>query len=309
MTLDEGTNPADPIGPAAAPAGDPAAEPADLVRDDNEPDPADLGDDGAEGDDPDAPPADDTEEIEYDGKKHRVPKELKDAFLRQQDYTRKTQEVAERGRALETERETFAQQAQAFQEHIQEVSRLVSIDDALAQWEQVDWNAYDAQDPTAAASHWRQFQQLKEARQALAGQLQQKSEERARAAQQETAERLEETVAFAKKEIRNWSPELDRKITTFVRDVGGLTDQEIRAALSPKAYRLFHLAYVGHETMQKAAAATAKPNAPKAPAAPVQPLTQVAARSQGSSKRSLADLAKSGDMEAYAAARKAGRAA
>lgn len=33
-------------------------------------------------------------EIEHEGKKHRIPAELKDAILRQSDYTRKTQEVA-----------------------------------------------------------------------------------------------------------------------------------------------------------------------------------------------------------------------
>ena len=34
-------------------------------------------------------------EIEHEGKKHRIPAELKDAILRQSDYTRKTQEVAQ----------------------------------------------------------------------------------------------------------------------------------------------------------------------------------------------------------------------
>ena len=35
------------------------------------------------------------EEVEYEGKRYALPKELKDAILRQSDYTRKTQELAQ----------------------------------------------------------------------------------------------------------------------------------------------------------------------------------------------------------------------
>lgn len=40
-------------------------------------------------------------EVEYDGKPYKVPSELKDALLRQSDYTKKTMEVAERRKAME----------------------------------------------------------------------------------------------------------------------------------------------------------------------------------------------------------------
>ena len=40
-------------------------------------------------------PEDDTDEVEFEGKKYRVSKDIKDALLRQADYTRKTQELAE----------------------------------------------------------------------------------------------------------------------------------------------------------------------------------------------------------------------
>lgn len=39
-------------------------------------------------------------EIDYEGSKYRLPKELKDAFLRQQDYTKKTMELAEQKKTL-----------------------------------------------------------------------------------------------------------------------------------------------------------------------------------------------------------------
>jgi hypothetical protein len=64
---------------------------------------------------PDAPPEvetsdDDSEEVDYEGEKYKLPKKLKDALLRQQDYTQKTQQVAEQRRAIEA-------QAQQVQQH------------------------------------------------------------------------------------------------------------------------------------------------------------------------------------------------
>jgi hypothetical protein len=58
-------------------------------------------------------PAAEEEEVELDDLKLKVPKDqaqkLKDAFLRQADYTRKTQEVAELRKAVEAERQTVHQ--------------------------------------------------------------------------------------------------------------------------------------------------------------------------------------------------------
>ena len=51
--------------------------------------------DGEGNPDEESEPEDDTEEVDYEGKKYRVPKDIKDALLRQSDYTRKTQELAE----------------------------------------------------------------------------------------------------------------------------------------------------------------------------------------------------------------------
>ena len=56
---------------------------------------------------------DETVEVEYEGKTHRVPKELKDAVLRQADYTRKTTELAQERQVLH---HTYAQAQQSVQQ-------------------------------------------------------------------------------------------------------------------------------------------------------------------------------------------------
>src|SRR5215204_3179929 len=51
--------------------------------------------------------AEELEEIERNGKKYKIPTALKSELLMQQDYTRKTQEVAEQRRAIEAEQQAL----------------------------------------------------------------------------------------------------------------------------------------------------------------------------------------------------------
>src|SRR5579883_48300 len=69
--------------------------------------------DRAAGEEDGGPGEPDTFEMELDGQVHTLPGALKGAFLRQADYTRKTQELAHHRRALEIERAQVAQAAQA----------------------------------------------------------------------------------------------------------------------------------------------------------------------------------------------------
>ena len=49
-------------------------------------------------------PSPEVETVEYEGQEYNIPPELKDAIMRQSDYTTKTQEVAEQRKDLETDR-------------------------------------------------------------------------------------------------------------------------------------------------------------------------------------------------------------
>lgn len=81
-------------------------------------------------------------ELNFDGETFKVPSKLKDAFLRNEDYTRKTQELAEQRRAVEHTRE-LAQTKQleaVFSESVaQETKELAIIDAYLQQASKVDW--------------------------------------------------------------------------------------------------------------------------------------------------------------------------
>jgi hypothetical protein len=71
---------------------------------------------------------DDSVEVEYEGEKVKVPAKVKDALLRQADYTRKTQEVAETRKAIEAERQAMQFQMQFSQVSFAKQAELQNID-------------------------------------------------------------------------------------------------------------------------------------------------------------------------------------
>src|SRR5712671_4095938 len=81
----------------------------------------------------------DTVEVEYDGKTYQLPPELKDALLRQADYTRKTQEVAQNRKALEAEKAAHDGRSQGMRAHILDAARVMALNDQLTQFDRVDW--------------------------------------------------------------------------------------------------------------------------------------------------------------------------
>lgn len=226
---------------------------------------------GEEGDEPS--PDEDLEEFDWNGKKIVGPKGLKDGVLMQADYTRKTQEVAAKARELDDRAKHIEQQSKASEEEMTARAAIVSIDSDLKSYENVDWDAWEAQDLFAAQAGFRKFQQLKEARGQVTSFLGEKQKARTEQANSDTNKRLQETRQYAEKEIKGWSPELDSKITDFATKELGYDWDTLKGAYNPKVYRTLYLAHIGHAALQKQSTAP-KPTGQPAP----QPLTKITAR-------------------------------
>jgi len=284
-----------------APQTEPKDEPIDLDAPDEAE--AETGSE-SEGDKPEGDEGEDTgteqpeyapdlAEIEVNGKKYAVPTELKDGFLMQADYTRKTQEVAEMRKSVEAIKADAEAQFNVSQEFVQAKATLLNIDSQLSQFQNLDWNQYEAEDPVGAMSAWRQFQQLEKAKGEVSGFINNQQTQRSAQAEQETANRLRETAEFAKKEIPGWSPDVDAKITEFATTALGYSRETLMGAYSPAVYRTLHLAWLGHQSLMKQQAA------PKAQVSNVQPLKTVSAKANPTATKDPADMS----MTEYAAYR------
>lgn len=183
-------------------------------------------------------------EIEYDGEKYSLPKKLKDAFLRQDDYSRKTQELAEHRRAIEAHAEIIAEREQFAEATAQLRAHAIAVEERLQQFKGVNWQQLQAQNPQQASALWMQYQQLKEARQGVESQMTAAHEMfRERTAEANRAA-IERGMAELKKDIPNFSPQLADELVNYGVAELGLEEGKLRTLTDARAVKLLHKAYL-----------------------------------------------------------------
>lgn len=219
------------------------------------------------------PQDDGMEEIEHEGVKAKVPKELKEAFMRNADYTRKTQEVAEQRRNIEAQQAALQQQARFQQENVAEVAVVAAIDMQLAEFNKLDWSALIAQNPQQAALLDRQMRDLQGKRTQITHSLSQKQQHQALREQQETAKRIQEGRRELEREIKGWSPETAEKLGQYGLKSGFPEALLQNMGALPFAVPLLKALHKAQQYDQLLAQRTTKPQS-----APPPPATRVGAR-------------------------------
>lgn len=243
-TLEEAL-PAD--APMLSASEDEEAQDADQAGDELEQSADDQNEEGAaegEGD------AGEFEEIEIDGETYAVPTALKDKFLMHADYTRKTQGLAEDRKSVEQTRqeldqrqEAFEQQVSAQKESLADLAKLSSIDEQIAHYQKVDWAKYSEENPIAAQQHWYRYTSMKDQRHDIAAKISKAEHERASKAQQEFATRREQTEQVLRRDIKDWGPELGRRLEEFAAEQGLTQKQIFDLSTNPGAVKILHKAY------------------------------------------------------------------
>jgi hypothetical protein len=191
-------------------------------------------------------PEDDSEEIEFNSKAYKLPREIASAVKdMQKDYTQKNQANAEQRKALET-------QAQFHQENIKEVAQLEAINSSLSEFAQVDWGVVMQQDPAMFQQLVAQQKQLEERRNLIAGNLNAKYQKSTEERKLQEAKLSQESETEIKRLIKDWSPELDSKLQKFAADRYGFPKESVgEYKKDPKIAKLLHDAYVGQQIIQK----------------------------------------------------------
>lgn len=182
-----------------------------LPDDDDEGEDDDESDEVANDDEQDAPDEPklkaDLTEIEQDGKKYAVPTALKDSFLRQADYTRKTQELSGERAQVQAAYEQTAQLSQGLQQQQQQLAQYAQA--MLGQPPTADMIQSDPQGYLAQRAAYEQrvgqFQALMGQGQALTQQdqaLQQQRSQQVRIAEEKALfEHIPELRDPAKKQV------------------------------------------------------------------------------------------------------------
>ena len=182
-------------------------------------------------------------EAELDGKTYKVPPAVKEAMLRQSDYTKKTQEAAEIRRTADALMQQAAQMAELQKAQAKQFGQLANLDEQIAQYEKVDWNTLTAQDATRAQQLFIAFQQAKDARQKVVQELNQSHEQHQQASQSAMQARLEEGQKALAREIKGWSADHGRKLAGFAVSTYGFTDAEVASVIDPRTVRMLNDAH------------------------------------------------------------------
>lgn len=202
------------------------------------------------------------------GDKFEVPvAELKNGYMREQDYRHKTQNLAaEREQATKAIQEQF----ETVQTHAQDFGTFYAIEAQIAALEQAIPTMDKHSDPIAYFDAVTQVQQLKEHRSGLATRIQSFQQQRAAEHQQRIAEGQQKMVQELSTTLPNFGPELVNKLNTTGQEYG-FKPEELTVITDPRFVRILH------DAMQYKALQAKKPEVVnKVKAAPVKPTKQAA---------------------------------
>ena len=185
-----------------------------------------------EGDDAEEPEQADLYTVKVNGEEIQVSlDELLNGYSRQSDYTRKSQEIAERRKAIE------AMEAEISAERAQYAELLPRMREQLQQQLQAepDWDKLYEQNPTEAIKlerKWREAKQQREQQiQAVEQEQQRLATIRQQQMQQQVAKQLEAEQARLPEMIPEWkNPETAKKEAKEIRDFllsKGFTEQDV----------------------------------------------------------------------------------
>ena len=259
---DEANNPAPELALEAEDAEDAAPEAVEVEETQVE----EVLDNEAEADEAEAtegePAAPEFVSIEYDGQEFEVPPVLKDAFMRQSDYTQKTQTVAEQRKSLEAQAAALTQQQELQQQTFEDVAHVKAIDQQIEQYNALNWPELYQQDVGQAATLDHQKRELENQRQQTINRLNQNQAKALESQRVEHARMREEGQKVLSKEIDNWTPELAQTIAAYGVSQG-LNEQAVASIIDPVHVKLIDKARRYDELVAKQKAAAPKAEPPK----------------------------------------------
>jgi hypothetical protein len=174
-------------------------------------------------------------EIEFEGTVYQVPEELKDAFLKNKDYTEKTQSLADQRREvdLQTKQIEAVQKEQQFIGEIQpELNNIGYLDATIQQMNEDLSNNLSTLTSEEMFKKKIEVDGLKEQRQALAQGLEAKYKEFEDAQQQSRKELLDQGAQVLKQKIPDWNADKQKTVSDYALSKG-MSQQVVDSLIDP----------------------------------------------------------------------------
>jgi hypothetical protein len=176
--------------------------------------------------------------LDWEGQSLRVPKGLKEAVMRNEDYTRKTQEIGEQRKSLE-QVQSVAELQRREHEFLKSVEterhELYMIDQYLKQFSTLNWSTMNTEE---IMRHRIEMDQAKDRRASVSDALNGKQRKFMEELQSKLGELRGKTRELASKSIQGFSEETEKTIRAFAKSEG-LADREVdNVLLDPRSLKI-----------------------------------------------------------------------
>lgn len=166
------------------------------------------------------------------------------------DYTQKTQQLADQRKQLDTLAQNIQQQYQLQQATIQETAKVYAMDSQLANYQNVNWDAWMDQDPVEASKGWQKYTMLKSQRDEAANGIQQIQSQTQQMTMHKLQQKLNEGAQQLANEIKGWSPELAKSLKSNALEYG-FSETELDQVYDPRMVKVLHDAYQWRQLQAK----------------------------------------------------------
>lgn len=188
-------------------------------------------------------PDSETEEIELEDFKFALPKthaqKVREALMRNADYTQKSKLTAERERAIEAREAAFRSESQFHQSALEDLATIKQIDKQLEQFKQVNWSQLGTEDLMRTKLY---HDQIKEQRDAAIQALQQKQQQ----FKSSLSEQLKQLEKASHQEVTLKIPGFNDKakgeLKKYILEKGYSEDAAARMFLNPVDVELIYKA-------------------------------------------------------------------
>jgi len=168
--------------------------------------------------------------------------EVKDGYLRQADYTRKTQKLADEKREFEQEISTVREKGQKYDEYLE---RLDTVLDSLMPKEE-DLSELRKSNPAEYAARMADIQKMRDKQKAVQEERERRSQEKAQELQTVLAKEIEREQELLLQAIPEWKDsairDTESKEMVAVAKSLGFTDEELGVVTDHRVVKLLRMA-------------------------------------------------------------------
>jgi hypothetical protein len=173
-------------------------------------------------------------EVEFEGKLLKVEPTIKDALMRQVDYTRKTMELAEHRKMFQQQQQQAVLQEAFQKESAPDTAALAKLEAQIDQFKQMNWAEMDTDTIVRAR---QALDQIKEQRDEAKAKLDAKRDEFMQQVSRSREQLLQQGAEFLKKTIPAWG-EIAQKDSAQAALSVGFTKEEVSSFMDPRAVHL-----------------------------------------------------------------------